>query len=610
MPVVFAPPNATTLGWPIAQRTILVLRQGALDHYRMAIDLPDCQVVGPHDLQRRRGPRSAHAIQEELQELARPAHAAVAELFVRTDNVRAASNAQYLMLSGIDAARVLSHVPDYRREFVQNLLNHRSTSRSVRFGSDTISGDNEGWVSAKKGRISNVQFYIERVLHDPQTGVSQATGVILTADGRKYDFQSPLKDVQGHTVTWLNNQLLGQCASLPIIQPGWGTKLAAISQLFRAPTTVHTGGVYGWTDDRRRLVLPRITIADGLIQPNPLPISDSTGSGLGLPEPLKDYEVRALLVDDQVGGLFWSLFCGIVANLYAPLHKQGTHGLAVVAPEGRLLDQLLKSAVSEIGLPANGFTASSPSKMEDLKRRELRSPLPLYVGRAWRDHEGFGRWLRLAHERNCLVEMDRRTAIATSFDGGWVYISSDAPESEDVRRLSGLWRALPLFVAWMQSTRSDYPTLKTQLIPGFATLVQKWLISLGGQPSKVFVRVDQGARLDVVDRVSPPSWKILGFLVENAEQGLLKLWRVETDAGDPSVGLAIDRKGELAFISRQQFCALFDSAGLTPPPHKQVVDALEEQGFLIGQTYRDVRGYAIDLDQYNLQWALRRTVSS
>lgn len=605
-PVVYCPARCDALGWPVSQRLLMANTQDSLDHYNLAMKLPDCRVAAGQALTNLRA-TSPNALLSELQSLSKTAHGAMAEMLMRLPPDRAAACAQYLALSATDAARVLSAMPEHRRENMRKLLNTRLNRQSVKFAQDEITSSAEGWVSARRGRILNCAFYVDRLIYDPTTKVGTAIGVVIK-DEQQYEFRAPLKDVQNRTADWLSNFLLESMAGALVIQPGWANKLWPISLLFRDPATVLSVGVVGWTDELKKLVLPNMVIEAGQIMPNPTPPTMTVpGSALQMPrDDLQDYELDNLTYDDHAGACFWALFTALAINVLAPFHRRGLHGIAVVDAEGTMLGKIVRQAVEEIGLTSASFTSASGRKLEEIKQQELQSALPLFVADAWTDSQGFGRWMRLTSERNALVEVPRNTATGTSLEGGWLYLSGGQPASEVFHRLDGLWKTLPMFIAWLQRNEQDYQMTNSEMISRIFSMVGRWMSDAYGRN---LGPVGEAAlcliRSSFLDRQSSYGMRLLNFLGENVDCLNLRVLKSE-DAPDLEAGLVIDKDSQRVFISRSRMEYLFQSCGCLCPANKFLVDALSEARILRGTSYDGVKGYVLDQEQYLLLWAARQ----
>lgn len=604
-PIIYLDARSTAWPWAIAKRNLLVTTAHSLDHYSLAMTMPDCWVSSPEKAIRANRD-TLNATLARLGEVSKPVHVLLADMLCKQDTAQAIIAAQHLNLDATNTARVIGACPEAKRDAIRLVMKGQNSHRTIRVGNDEVSNTPDGWVSRQKGLVLNCAFYVDKIVYDPNTKEGVAVGSIVK-DDTQHNFTASLRDIQKRTLDWLNSVLLENCAGVPVVLPGWASKLWNISIGFKEPLTVHTSNTQGWLDDGAQLVLPNMVIKDGKISGNaPTTEPGTPGFALKPPSRLEKYEAETLCFPDSVFGCYWALFSALCTNIYGPFHKFGTHGIALVDSTDTVLGQVVDTAIEEIGIPSIAFTVGSTRRLDEIRSKETNHPLPIHVSQDWNDNSAFSRWLRLGHNHNCLARFNKTTAIGTSLDGGWMYLSCSDPQVEEgLQRISGLWKALPWFIAWLQQQDVAQPETKTCILDHYFNLIEKWLWDEHGcSAKKVLTKARTIARVDLMGRVSSYGAKIVNFLVEHVAAGTLKMVNA-IDTEDYGQHLIVDSDAETMFVSRNQMDALFETCGIVPPSNAALQEALFAASLLKGTAYMRSKGFLLSQADYNFQWAMR-----
>ena len=602
--MVYAHLSSNTFRTCPVRQHLLLNPEDKPSYHKMALRIPECRVATAEDVQKASA-TGFEPMQTEidlLHECSQTVYQAIARRLSRLQSHEALSEIDHLSLDSSEVIKVLGSCPPEAKDRLASMLKGRMQSRSVALGRDSVVCSPEGWLSDRVGLISNTMFFIDTLIYDQHSGQIEAEGTITQGDNQ-YPFRTPFETLRKKTEQWLLDTVIKNRGQVPIIANGWKNKLWPISQLFRNPRTIYTANASGWVNDNQRLLLPNIVIEHGAIYENTgAEIDDAAGAMLSVPRDLEAQHFKDLCYDDESGGVFWGLFTAIAANILAPFHGLGTAGIAVVgSPEG-VLGQLVAQADREVGFESLNFQTASKRQAQQARKTEARSPFPVLVREAWNNSEGFRSWLQAGEDRNCLVEMSKDVAIATSLSGGWYYVSSQAV-GDGWRRFETLWRTLPLFIAWVQSNAVEWPTSRSELVNKLLMVVEQWLGCSGHDGRAVLNRAERIFTVDVIDRHTVWGVRFINFVIEATETGLMRLNNGGSAAIDQSV--TIDARGRVVFVPAQLVGNLMRDLGITPPAHKQVCQSLEDIGVLTGKTYQNISGYAIDRDQYNMYWSLR-----
>lgn len=542
-----------------------------------------------------------HARVDFLESIASPIHRAIGELLSSMPYSTARTSAMQLGLQNADIARILTGIPEGARERLSGIFRDLQDNQAIQFQNDTITLSNGCWVSAKKGQISNTVFFIDKVICDSWNSQRLAIGTVIQGDSQ-FQFSVPFADLEKKTEKTLQDILEQNRGDILILAPGWAAKLCHLSMQFRQPVTEHNAVSTGWANDFKRLVLPRLSIENGSIEVTSTPLK---GAGTGLESMGEIWEIQELIEDNDVNAVFWALAGAITANVFGPHHSHGTTGIAIVEAKGTLLEQVVSDAVDAIGLERIMFSSASAAVIKEIKNKELKGVLPLYVDEIWARSKGFTQWQKLDAQKNVIVPMAKTVAIATSLQGDWIYLShKGAPPAEGARKLLKYWNVLPEFWAYLQKSGYQWDKLRSGYLNDLLlTAMNLWLRELGYENPAVLKRAAGLLGVDVMAS-SPWGYRFLGFLIEAVKAGLTRTYKaLETD--DTNAGVIIDDNAETAFISRTLVVDLMQGLGVDPPMHKDIIDRLTEASCLQGQKFRSTTGYLMPLDRWNLCWSMK-----
>lgn len=605
MAVTYLHDSSATWGYLTASRRVMLnlSRRPAL--YERALAHPECQIVTEHDLRGGQVDRisSPRARLEHLCGLGLPTHRALAVYLGSLASSSAASVLGQLNLQASDIQRVLAAAPEHTRGQLSALFRQGQSSSSIKFQSDVITCAEQGWKSGRRGVICNTMFFIDEILCDTNTHQGTAVGTVVQG-GREFKFTSPIQDLENRTQEWLRNILADNRAGWLEIQPGWASKLFAISQIFRTPKTTYTTNAIGWVEGGKRLVLPNLLVEAGEVVPNPHPIRGaSCATGLSR-TPLEADKLDRWSRDTPTARCFWALFGVVGCNLFSPFHRFGTFGIGVLDRPQGVLGALTDDLVEQVGLERITFRQSTPARLQDIWKQEQKSPFPLYIDETWAANDGFSKWLSNKQARNCLVRMSRPVAIGTCLDGGWAYVASDAPLTDERSAFAGAWDLLPRFVAWAQLNPIQWPVIRSGTLPALYDALARWMGTVGMDP-KVLRGAQEMVEIDMLERTSSWGMKFVSLLIESVESGLIPF--IPADQSPPGEAVTVDYAEELVFISRASLTRLMGQMGLAVPSHNHIVSALQSAKALKGTRYRDVAGYSIPLDQWSMLYSLRGT---
>lgn len=562
---------------------------------------PTSLMVTQRALQRKPALLTPHGSVEYLESSAAQIHRAIGEMLSAMEYHTAKTSAAQLGLQNTDIARILAGIPDGARSRLEDIFKDLINNQSVQYQNDTITMSNGCWISAKKGQISNAVFLIDKVICDAWNSQRLAIGVLLQGN-KQFPFAVPFADLEKKTEETLRNLIDHNRGDVLMLAPGWASKLCHLSMQFRPPVTEHNAVSTGWVNDFKRLVLPRLSIEGGVIEVTATPLK---GAGGGLQGMGEIWDIQELVEDNEINAIFWALAAAVTANVFGNQHPHGTAGIALVDSKGTLLEQIIADAVDGIGLERVTFSSSSAAVLKEIKNKELRGVLPLYVDEIWSRSKGFAQWQKLDAQKNVIVPMAKPVAIATSLQGEWVYLThKGALPHEGARKLLRYWNVLPELWAYLQ--RSGYPWDKLRsgyLNDLLLTAMNRWLHDLGYENPAV---LKHAAGLLSVDAMASSPWgyRFMGFLIEAVKAGLTRTLKViETD--DPHAGIIINDAEETAFVSRTHVVDLMQGLGVDPPLHKDILDRLTEASCLQGQKYRGTVGYLLALDRWNLCWSMK-----
>ena len=602
--VIYAHERSDTWGSLYARRRIFLNTSGALATFKQALGDPQALVVAPADLKKGQ-PQELMTPQARLAHLescGSVVHVALGNFLSSLSNSEAKASVIQLGLSIQDIARVISGVSEVSRGRLQDLFNEVVMNQSVRYNGDTISMAPEGWVSQKKGVISNTVFLVDRVVCDAWNNQQLAMGVVIQ-NRKQFAFQVPVVQLKKPEI-WLTEFMAAQRGDFVHVTQGWGPKLYDISLQFRQPSTEHSVVTTGWANEGRRLVLPGVSIEAGSIEPMGAPLR-GPGAGLRGMGPPGSWEIPEALKETPEAALFWALFAAITVNVFVGHHNHGTSGIALVDAKGYALDAVVNDAVAAIGLERVVFASTSAAAMKEIKNKELKGVLPLYVDELWSKSRGFSQWQKLDTHRNAVVSMSKPVAIASSLCGEWIYIGhKGTPVTPGIKEFTGYWNLLPEFWAYLQ-VHGTWESTRSSVVRGLLMgPLQAWLRTLGCETPPAVKAAMELVTVDLVAAQAPWGYRFLGLLIESARAGCLRSMKtIETD--DMTSGLIVDDAGDTVFIAKSTVQELLVSLGVEPPGYKEISDRLAEASCLLGQRYRGTQGFLLPLDRWNLCWSMK-----
>jgi Zn ribbon nucleic-acid-binding protein len=586
-----------TNAWPsiFAKRRVFMNTAGSLETYKQALSDPSSLVVSPLDLRKPQpqelmtpGARLAH-----LEASASIAHVSLGNFLSSLSYPEAKAAVARLELSNQDISRVMSGISEVSRGRLEALFREVQENQVIQYNGDRVAITEQGWVSQKKNVIiSNTVFLIDRMICDAWNNQQLAAGVVIQ-NRKQYQFTVPVADLQKRPEIWLQQFMNSQRGDFVAIAPGWGNKLYHLSLQFRTPVTEHTVVTTGWANDNQRLVLPQITLEAGNIEKVQTPLKGAGAGLIGMGD-VGTWEIDEALKDTEEAAVFWALFAAITVNVFAPHHAHGTSGIALVEAKGTVLETVANDAVDAIGIERVVFASTSPAAMKEIKNKELKGVLPIYVDELWSRSRGFSQWQKLDEHRNALVSMSKAVAIATSLGGEWVYITAKGGPG-NAKALQMYWNLLPEFWAHLQT--HGFPELtRSSMVRGLlAGPITAWLRSLGYESPKSVKMAMDLVTVDLVAAQAPWGYRFIGLLIECVRAGLLKSYKnIETD--DHTMGVIINDTDGTAFIAKSTVNEL---------PFKEISDRLQESSCLLGQRSGGTAGYVIPLDRWNLCWSVK-----
>lgn len=604
--IVYATELTNTWAYLFPRKRLFLNFNSSLETYRHALKDPGSLVVSGLDMRKpipvpMMTPRG-HL--DYLVSLGRPVHCSLGEYLTSLTYTEAKTSVQRLELKDGDVARVLSSVPELQRGQLNEIFAELQEARAVFYNGDTISIVDGGWTALKKGRISNTVFLIDKVVCDSWNNQQLAYGIVIQGT-KQFQFTAPLQEIQKKTDNWLQGVLNEQQGGLLVVAPGWSNKLYHLSLQFRTPTTEHSAVGTGWANDFKRLVFPGITIENGQITASSGGLK-GPGAGFRVPGDLGTWDLGTALEDTEANAMFWALVAAITVNVFGPVHTHGSFGVAIVDPKGAGAERVLNGAVDAIGIERVSFALGSTGALKEIRNKETKGVLPIFIDELWATSRGFMAWQRLEGNRNALVAMPRPVAVAASLAGGWAYVSPRGiPETADLTVLQGLWGILPTFWAWIQTAGLPWERTRGSLHRGvLLSHVEAWVRSLGYENPKVLQRAADRLSVDTLGTAAPWGYRFLGLLVDCIKAGGLQTFKVD-DVENTSAGVLIDERGEFIFISRVKIQEIFQGLGMEAPGHQDILNRLQEASCLVGPKFRGVPGYAIPLDRWNLCWSCR-----
>jgi hypothetical protein len=600
--ILYVHPRASAWESVLARRRLFLNFNDSIETYKQTLRDSSAVVVSKKAIQTRHyGPLSSpKARLEYFLEIGTTAHAAAGAYLLGISFAEARVAAQSMDLRGADMARISSAVPEASRPQMEEIFADLQEKLSVSYRGDTISIYNGSWRSEKHGEISNAVFLVDEVICDTHNNRTVAKGVVLQGK-QTYPFQDDLVRLQTKVVDFLQEVLRKNHGDILNVAPGWtkGNKMYHLSTQFRAPQTTYSAVGTGWANDNKRLVLPRITLENGVVVTS-TKLLDGSGQGLGIPPDLHTLDLDPILVPSDASASFWALWAALTANAWGPLQPHGPQGYGIVEATGTAFDEVYQGMIESIGLQR--VTLSTTDAVRTTKATEQKSILPLVIDEMW-SHSKFFAAYQQDGLRNAFVGMSPTTYLATSLSGGWTYLTPKGVPGTGVD-LRPYWALLPMFWAWLQVNQVQWERTRSSLLPGILrNAVEPWLRSLGYEKP---VFADKAVGLISVDTTAAQvawGYRFMGFLIEATKKGILRIGKPD----DPKFAenLTVDEAGKVAFVSKQRLGALFQELGIEPIRQEDIATNMDAVGCLVGQRYRNTVGIVMDLERYNLCWAMR-----
>lgn len=600
--IVYAHPTANCWSWPITKSNLVINLDNSLEHFQFAMNLPECRVLtreGADKMARNAYQHPRTMIEQGMAQSYR-AHKALAIHLGNSPVHVAMASIQQLSLTNTDLSRIAADSPDDVKPRVQALLKTRMSRQTISFQGDVITLTDEGWVSTKKGLISDTAFFVNSIAYDSETGNGTVQGQILQK-GQKFDFTSSLKDVQSRTVKWLNDQTMNSGGSLPLIMPGWSSKLWPISRLFQEPRSSSNSLYVGWVDNGSKLILPNAIIQAGSISPNPSSqMTNTVGAGLVPINGLTTHQRDLLVSKSPETKAFWAVFTACCCNLTSPMHQLGTRAIGLIEASNTLIGQMVHQLVEVASLDRVKLPSESTNVIKEAKMREVNSPLPVWIEGESAAPGAIKKWLSAKGDRNCLVPIGKLLAAATTMEGGWIYLHPHGEKERTIVEYESLWPLIIDFISWLQTANMRYPTSEQTLVSSMLKLIETWCAQhmALGKIGSIFTGVSPFITSGVLGRQSSLGGKILSFIIECVQSQLLLV--VEPDKGDWKQHMTL--QNDELFISQERLRELIEQSGLRPISATSIRNALDEMGYLSGTVRNNIPGYAIKRDDYNLAW--------
>jgi len=232
-----------------------------------------------------------------------------------------------------EAEQFVNGCAPHARDRVRSFFPHVVVQKRVQCGAGDIIETPEGWVKRRNGEvISSVIIRIDRILYDPDQGLSAYEGRLLTR-GKEIPFSAPGKDFEARPYRIVQDVLLREAGIAATVLATWEQKLLHLAKQFHEPTCVRSLGRVGWDDDRSAFIFPRFTIeGSGTVNPTSAAIVPGTTPPCAQFDPpggLTPAEIVTLGQDDETNRVFWAVAAVVATNALAPLMKWPATGLGL-----------------------------------------------------------------------------------------------------------------------------------------------------------------------------------------------------------------------------------------------------------------------------------------